>query len=92
MSQEIKYVELTNEQKQFLMNYEPKDDFITSEEEIKEINTNFGLDKIKNTEILRSIRNSVVKFYRIDRNKFNSMMSVTAVIDHYMYRVNPMSV
>lgn len=79
----------------WLENYKPEDDHFTSKYEMQEISDNLDL-KNKNVEELTEIRNDVVRFYdRLidkagdDRNKIHdfmtSMMSVTAVIDHYKW-------
>lgn len=95
-------VEFKNEQIDFLTNYCPKDDFFTSNNEIELICDNLEFLG-KTIDEFRAIRNSVVKFYtelkdnelniekkRTDKYwKFhNAMMSVTAVIDNYMYNYN----
>ena len=92
-------VEFKKEQIEFLTSYCPKDDFFTSSEEIEIIRNNLELLG-KTIDELRPIRNSVVKFYtKLKDNELNikgkhtdkfwkfhtAMMSVTAVIDTYIY-------
>ena len=92
-------VEFKAEQIEFLTRYCPKDDFFTSSEEIEIIRNNLELLG-KTIDELRTIRNSVVKFYtKLKDNELNiegkhtdkfwkfhtAMMSVTAVIDNYIY-------
>lgn len=105
MAREIKYAELRQNQLDFLKKYAPKDKDFTSSLEMKKIISKFGLDKGLDIEDMRAIRNSVVRFYsnlqrglliggteeKLDRN-MEALQSVTSVIDHQMYRVNPMSV
>ena len=105
MAREIKYAELSQNQLDFLREYAPKDKGFTSSLEMKKIISKFGLDEGLDVEDMRAIRNSVVRFYsnlqrglliggteeKLDRN-MEALQSVTAVIDHQMYRVNPMSV
>lgn len=92
-------MEFKNEQIEFLTRYCPKDDFFTSSEEIEIIRNNLELLG-KTIDELRAMRNSVVKFYtKLKDNELNiegkhtdkfwkfhtAMMSVTAVIDNYIY-------
>ena len=105
MAREFKYAELSQNQTNFLREYTPKDRGFTSSLEMKKIISKFGLDEGLGVEDMRAIRNSVVRFYsnlqrglliggtdeKLD-NIMEAMQSVTAVIDHQMYRVNPMSV
>ena len=94
-------MEFKNEQIEFLTRYCPKDDFFTSSEEIEIISNNLELLG-KTIDELRTIRNSVVKFYtKLKDNELNikgkhtdefwkfhtAMMSVTAVIDNYIYKL-----
>ena len=94
-------MEFKNEQIEFLTRYCPKDDFFTSSEEIEIIRNNLELLG-KTIDELRAIRNSVVKFYtKLKDNELNikgkhtdefwkfhtAMMSVTAVIDNYIYKL-----
>lgn len=96
---EFPTVEFRNEQIEFLTGYCPEDDFFTSNKEIEIVANNLELSE-KTTDELRAIRNSVVKFYtELEDNEFNiegkrtdkfwkfhtAMMSVTAVIDNYIY-------
>jgi len=95
--EQIKYYELSNDMNQFLDTYHPKDEGITSLDEMKKIMMFLEIDGKDNDE-LRSIRNSVVKFYS-DKikylhdsgnheeafNEMESMQSVTCVIDHSFY-------
>ena len=92
-------VEFRNEQIKFLTDYCPEDDFFTSNKEIELVANNLDLSE-KTTVELRAIRNSIVKFYsELEDNELNikgkrtdnfwkfhtAMMSVTAVIDNYIY-------
>ena len=94
-------IEFKNEQIEFLTSYCPKDDFFTSSEEIEIIRNNLEILG-KTIDELRTIRNSVVKFYtKLKDNELNiegkhtdkfwkfhtAMMSVTAVIDNYIYKL-----
>lgn len=83
------YLELTENQKTFLKSYAPADKFFTSHEEIKKVSEAMNLQDLER-EQYRACRNSVVKFYsELESNTANnymtSMMSVTAVIDSYIY-------
>lgn len=102
---EVKYVQLTLTQRDFLYTYIPKDKGDTSTLEMKKIISIFGLDEGISVEDMRAIRNSVVRFYshlhrglliggterRLDDN-MEAMQSITAVIDNCMYKKNPLSV
>ena len=87
-------VELTSDMKNFLKGYSPKEEHFTSINEIRLVEDNLNIDNYKDN--LRALRNSVVEFYDelIDENPndrnmtyayMESMMSVTAVIDNYIY-------
>ena len=87
-------IELTSDMKTFLKGYSPKEKHFTSIEEIRLVEDNLNIANYKNN--LQALRNSVVEFYDelIDENPNNrnmtyaymeSMMSVTAVIDNYIY-------
>ena len=86
---------LSNEVKNFLKNYAPKNRHFTSEEEIELIKEKIGLAHYITTNDFNLLRNAVVYFYSkmMDNDMehrweiSNSMMSVTAVIDHHMYAV-----
>ena len=67
--------------------YMPVDRGITSRSEIMKITEHFGLDNMSKLE-LQNLRDFVVLWYRDDsmRDKFEAMLSITAVIDIYLYR------
>lgn len=67
--------------------YMPADRHITSRAEIMKITEHFGLDAMTKLE-LQNLRDFVVLYYRSDdmRDKFEAMLSITAVIDIYLYR------
>ena len=104
MARKIKYAELSQNQLDFLREYAPKGKGYTSTLEMKKIISKFGLDAGIDVEDMRAIRNSVVRFYsNLQRElliggteeklrNMEALQSVTAVIDHQMYRVNSMSV
>ena len=88
-------VELTSDMKTFLKGYSPKEKHFTSIEEIRLVEDNLNIANYRNN--LQSLRNSVVQFYDelIDENPndknmtydyMESMMSVTAIIDNYIYK------
>ena len=88
-------VELTSDMKNFLKGYSPKEKHFTSIEEIRLVEDNLNIANYRNN--LQALRNSVVQFYDelIDENPNNrnmvydymeSMMSVTAIIDNYIYK------
>ena len=88
-------VELTRDMKTFLKGYSPKEKHFTSIEEIRLVDDNLNIANYRNN--LQALRNSVVEFYDglIDENPndrnmtynyMESMMSVTAVIDNYIYK------
>ena len=88
-------VELTTDMKTFLKGYSPKEKHFTSIEEIRLVEDNLNIANYRNN--LQALRNSVVEFYDelIDENPndrnmtynyMESMMSVTAVIDNYIYK------
>ena len=90
----IETVELTPDMKAFLKGYSPKEKHFTSIEEIRLVEDNLNIANYRNN--LQALRNSVVEFYDelIDENPndrnmtytyMESMMSVTAVIDNYIY-------
>lgn len=86
---------LSNEVKNFLKNYSPENKHFTSEAEIELIKEKIGLVHYITPNDFNLLRNAVVYFYSklMDKDMehrweiSNSMMSVTAVIDHYMYSV-----
>ena len=88
-------IELTSDMKTFLKGYSPKEKHFTSIEEIRLVEDNLNIANYKNN--LQALRNSVVQFYDelIDENPndrnmtydyMESMMSVTAIIDNYIYK------
>ena len=88
-------VELTSDMKTFLKGYSPKEKYFTSIEEIRLVEDNLNIANYRNN--LQALRNSVVQFYDelIDENPndrnmtydyMESMMSVTAIIDNYIYK------
>ena len=88
-------IELTSDMKTFLKGYSPKEKHFTSIEEIRLVEDNLNIANYRNN--LQALRNSVVEFYDelIDENPndknmtyayMESMMSVTAVIDNYIYK------
>ena len=79
----------------FLKEYSPKEKHITSLKEIRLIEDKLNIAKYSNN--LRALRNSVVQLYDdlmnedpTNRNMvydyMESMMSITAVIDNYIYK------
>ena len=84
---------MRQDQKEFLKNYQPKDKFFTSWEEVDLIKEKLELEGM-DADQLCEIRDEVVEYYEglrdklfdTDREKFYDMMesiqSVTAVIDH----------
>lgn len=87
-------VKFSDEQIKFLSEYKTIDDRFTSPEEMKQVEEALGLRNVERS-LLRAIRNSVVSAYQkiFDSSNdieerdsmFNSMMSVTAVIDNVIY-------
>ena len=88
-------IELNPDMIIFLKEYSPKEKHITSLKEIRLIEDKLNIAKYSNN--LRALRNSVVQLYNelinedpTNRNKvydyMESMMSVTAVIDNYIYK------
>lgn len=87
-------VKFSDEQVKFLSEYKTADERWTSQDEMKQVEEALGLRKVERS-LLRAIRNSVVKAYHNLRDSststeerysmFNSMMSVTAVIDNVIY-------
>lgn len=86
---------LTSDMRIFLRGYSPKERHFTSAEEIRLIEGKLNIESYKDR--LRVLRNAVIQFYNdlIDENPndksmtyayMESMMSVTAVIDIYMYK------
>ena len=67
--------------------YMPAENGITSRSEIMKITEHFELDKMNKLE-LQNLRDFVVLYYRGEamRDKFDAMLSITAVIDIYLYR------
>lgn len=76
----------SNEQKEFLKSYRPKNDMFTSNEECELIISKFNLPKLSLLE-MSLCRNAVVKFYsNLMKDNYDfmpSLQSVTAVIDYY---------
>ena len=66
--------------------YMPAQRGFTSNEEMQRISEHFGLANMTTLE-LQNLRDFVVMFYRHEsmRDKFEAMLSITAVIDHYKY-------
>lgn len=76
----------SNEQKEFLKSYRPKNDMFTSNEECELIISKFNLPKLSLLE-MSLCRNAVVKFYsnlmKDNYDFMSSLQSVTSVIDYY---------
>lgn len=76
----------SNEQKEFLKSYRPKNDMFTSNEECELIISKFNLPKLSLLE-MSLCRNAVVKFYsNLMKDNYDfipSLQSVTSVIDYY---------
>lgn len=76
----------SNEQKEFLKSYRPKNDMFTSNEECELIISKFNLPKLSLRE-MSLCRNAVVKFYsnlmKDNYDFMTSLQSVTSVIDYY---------
>ena len=66
--------------------YMPERRGFTSNEEMQRIAEHFGLAEMTALE-LQNLRDFVVLFYSNEEmlDKFQAMMSITAVIDHYKY-------
>lgn len=66
--------------------YMPARRGFTSHEEMQRIAEHFGLAEMTALE-LQNLRDFVVLWYRGDHmsDKFEAMLSITAVIDHYNY-------
>lgn len=66
--------------------YMPERRGFTSNEEMQRIAEHFGLAEMTALE-LQNLRDFVVLFYSNQEmlDKFQAMMSITAVIDHYKY-------
>lgn len=86
---------LTSDMRIFLRGYSPKEKHFTSIEEIRLIEDKLNIESYRDR--LRVLRNAVIQFYNdlIDEHPndksmvydyMESMMSVTAVIDNYMYK------
>lgn len=92
----MRYFNLSNEQTEFLNEYHPQEDGITSFKEMEKIKSILGIGTtVKKTE-LQPLRNSVVRFYSDKMESvendvkqvmsyMDSMQSVTAVIDTMIY-------
>lgn len=67
--------------------YMPAESGITSRAEIMKITEHFTLDTMTKLE-LQNLRDLVVLYYKSEnmRDKFEAMLSITAVIDIYLYR------
>lgn len=89
---QIKFASLTPEQTRFIRTYSPENRYFTSEDEINTIANRLGLASLSKEE-LQAVRNSVVKDYNDfcgdDKDarwyRYEAMMSITAVIDRYIY-------
>ena len=67
--------------------YMPERRGFTNNEEIKKISEHFCLESMSKLE-LQNLRDFVVLFYSNEEmlDKFQAMMSITTVIDTYIYR------
>lgn len=96
MFEDFKGESLSQDDKDFLLEYIPKDTYFTSDEEIALVNKQFGIDT-KTTSELSNLRNAIVDFYsdifedmeegkeRVEFYKkywCGSMQSLTAIIDY----------
>ena len=85
-----------------VQDYTPQNDMITSKEEVRMLTENFGLDQMTELD-LRNLRDMVVLFWsnRMREERYSNdmkftddymklshaMQSITAVIDHFLYKV-----
>ena len=92
----MRYYNLTNEQTEFLNEYHPQEDGITSFKEMEKIKSVLGIGTTVKESELQPLRNSVVKFYSDKMESvendvkqvmsyMDSLQSVTAVIDTMIY-------
>ena len=92
----MRYYNLSNEQTEFLNEYHPQEDGITSFKEMDKIKSKLGISTVVKESELQPLRNSVVKFYSAKMESvendvkqvmtyMDSMQSVTAVIDTMIY-------
>ena len=92
----MRYYNLSNEQTEFLNEYRPQEDGITSFKEMEKIKSVLGIGTTVKESELTPLRNSVVKFYSAKMESvendvkqvmsyMDSMQSVTAVIDDMIY-------
>ena len=93
---DIKYADLTQKQIEFINNYIPETTGFISKKEVDKIASVFNLSEISDTEDMRAIRNSVVStcspLIKESWEKMQTMQSIVAVIDHFMFKINPMSI
>ena len=96
MTLNMRYYKLSNEQAEFLNEYHPQKQGITSFKEMDEIKYILGVGTTVKKSELQPLRNSVVKFYSAKMESvendvkqvmsyMDSMQSVTAVIDTMIY-------
>lgn len=92
----MRYFNLSNEQTEFLNEYRPQEDGITSFKEMEKIKSVLGIGTTVKKSELTPLRNSVVRFYSDKMESvendvkqimyyMDSMQSVTAVIDTMIY-------
>ena len=92
----MRYYNLSNEQTEFLNEYNPKDMGFTSLKEMEKIKSVLGIGTTVKESELTPLRNSVVRFYSDKMESvendvkqvmyyMDSMQSVTAVIDTMIY-------
>ena len=92
----MRYYNLSNEQTEFLNEYHPQEDDITSFKEMEKIKSVLGIGTTVKESELTPLRNSVVRFYSDKMESvendvkqimyyMDSMQSVTAVIDTMIY-------
>ena len=92
----MRYFNLSNEQTEFLNEYRPQEDGITSFKEMEKIKSVLGIGTTVKKSELTPLRNSVVRFYSAKMESvendikqvmsyMDSMQSVTVVIDTMIY-------
>lgn len=92
----MRYYNLSNEQTEFLNEYRPQEDGITSFKEMEKIKSVLGIGTTVKESELTPLRNSVVRFYSDKMESvendvkqvmryMDSMQSVTTVIDTMIY-------
>ena len=92
----MRYYNLSNEQTEFLNEYDPQEDGITSFKEMEKSKSVLGIGTTVKESELTPLRNSVVRFYSDKMESvendvkqvmyyMDSMQSVTAVIDTMIY-------